>query len=147
MASKLENQAKDKANVVVRFIKSSYETGIKASEDISVTAWDIPANILEGMGVDEEKTGAIKDVNRKVIGSVYSGVDKMTRKGTSLAVAPWKGVGYAITKLRGNGASKPKAKKAAVKVTPKPKARVKKAAAPKKAKAVSAPKNVEDKAA
>lgn len=154
MASKQENTVEEKANAVVSFIKSSYETGIKTTEDISVAVWNVPANILEGMGVDEDKTKAIKDVNQKIVGGVYSGVDKLTRKGTSIAFLPWKGVGNAISKLRGNGAAKPKAKKAVAKVTPKPKAKAKpkttakKAAAPKKAKAAaSKAKSVEKKAA
>mgnify|MGYP003572922346 FL=1 len=167
MAARQENTAKEQANVVARFIKSSYQTGMKASEDISLTAWDIPANILEGMGVDPGKTGALKDANRKVIGGVYGGVDKMARKGTSIALAPWKGVGYAISKLRGNqAAAKPEAakkaeadvavkpeaaKKVEAKVAAKPKAKKatapKQAAAPRKARAASKAKSVDKKAA
>jgi len=119
----------------VGFIQNSYRNTMDASEKVSIAAVNLPFMFLEGLGVPEDKTRGLKNINEKFIGGIYTGTDWVTTRAVGAYIAPFKWVGNGIGKLtKGKGkAKKPAAKKA--KKAPK-KAEAKKAApkkAPKKA--------------
>ncbi len=78
------------------FLKTSYQMSMDASENMTYTAIDLPFNILEGMGVPQDKTQGFKDFNHKLVGGVYRGMDKATATIAGAASAPvrWLETGF-----------------------------------------------------
>lgn len=130
---------------VTGYISNAYRNTMDASEKVSVIALNLPYIFLEGVGIPEEKTQGMKNLNTKVVGGIYSGTDWLTTRAVGAYIAPFKWVGKGVQKLTGSSEKKPakkaekkpKAKKAA------PKKVAAKRAAPKKApKAKRAPPKV-----
>ena len=113
------------------FIANSYRKTMDASEQVSLAAVNLPYMFLEGMGVPEDKTQGMKNINARFIGGVYRGTDWLATRSARLYVAPFKLFGKAVKKVTGGTAGKkPAAKKAAPKKVEK---KAEKKAAPKKA--------------
>jgi len=121
---------KEKPEGFTGFIKNAYRSTMNASETVSLTAVNLPYMFLEGLGVPEDKTEGMKNINAKFVGGVYKGTDWVTTKAVGAYIAPFKWVGNGISKLT---KGKPKAKKAAPKKAPKAKKAEAKKPAPKKA--------------
>lgn len=101
--AQVKEQAQDTANAFVRFMKSSYKVTMEAGEDMSLRALDIPANILEEMGVAEDRAKSFKQFNRKMVGGVYRGLDNVAETFSSGFGAPIKGVSNLLEKLKKRG--------------------------------------------
>ena len=102
--TQVEKQAQETANAFVRFWKSSYKVTMEAGEEMSLRALDIPADILEEMGVAEDRAKSFKQFNRKMIGGVYRGLDNMAETVSSGFSAPIEGVSKLLDKLKKRGA-------------------------------------------
>lgn len=153
----VSEKATEQANAFVRFMKSSYKVTMEAGEELSLRALDIPADILEEMGVAGDRTKSFKRFNRKMVGGIYRGLDNLAETVSGGVTAPVEGLTGLLGKLGKKGtreaakltetakkaskdvkklasASAPKAEKAAARVRAKPKAK-KVTATAKKAKA------------
>lgn len=106
-------QVEQQSNAVVRFMKSAYKITMDAGEDMSLRALDIPADIMQEMGVAEDKAKSFKQFNRKMVGGVYRGLDNMAETMSQLFTAPVKAVGNLTQRLKQKAAQEaPKLEKA-----------------------------------
>jgi len=122
------------------FLKTSYRVSMDAAENMTYTAIDLPFEILEGIGVPEDKTQGFRDFNHKFVGGVYRGMDKATSTIAGAASAPVKWLESGFHKLR-PGSEKPKEKMQRAVAKAKPaltKAKAKATTAKRKAKAKAA---------
>jgi hypothetical protein len=130
-------RTEEKPSGFVGFVQNSYRNTMDASEKVSITAINLPYLFLEGLGVPEDKTRGMKNINEKFVGGIYTGTDWVTTRAVGAYIAPFKWVGNGIVKLTKGKAKKPKKAKKAEAKKPAPKKAPKKAeakkAAPKKA--------------
>lgn len=119
--------------------KGFYKAFRDASEQVSLTAVNLPAMFLEGIGVPEEKTQGLKDMNKKFVGGVYGASDWMVDKVGGLFTAPFRLIGGAVEKVRGR---KPEVEEAAEAVVEKAEAVAPKKAAKKAPEAKKEPPKV-----
>lgn len=134
-------RTEEKPSGFVGFIQNFYRNTMNASETVSLTAVNLPYMFLEGLGVPEDKTRGMKNINEKFVGGVYKGTDWVTTRAVGAYIAPFKWVGNGISRLTMGKAEKPAPKKAKAK-KPAPKKAPKKAEA-KKAAPKKAPKKAE----
>ena len=59
------------------FIQAGFKAGMSAAEDISKRAFDIPINILEGMGAPEEKMAEIQKKKDSLLGDLYATINSV----------------------------------------------------------------------
>ena len=124
----------------VGFIKNSYRKTMDASEQVSVTAVNLPYMFLEGLGVPEESTRGFKNINERFVGGVYKGTDWLATRAAGAYIAPFKWVGNGITRLTRGRKAEPKAPEKAAAKKPAPKKAAPKKAAAKKPAPKKAPK-------
>jgi trehalose utilization protein len=66
---------------VARFLKSTFQTGLGAAESIHQAAMEVPLSMLQGVGLSEENTTALKEKHRGLLRSMYGSIDTLTVKG------------------------------------------------------------------
>ena len=59
------------------FLDSSFHIGIKAAEDFQRRAFDIPLDILKGIGAPEDKIEMLRDKSQSLIGELYSAINSV----------------------------------------------------------------------
>ena len=59
------------------FIQNAFKAGMSAAEDINKRAFDIPINILEGLGAPEDKMKAIQDKKDSLLGELYGTINSV----------------------------------------------------------------------
>lgn len=57
------------------FLHQSFKVSIKAAEDFQRQAFDIPLDILKGMGAPEDKIEMLRDKSQNLIGELYSAIN------------------------------------------------------------------------
>ena len=108
------------------FIRNTYRKTMDASEQLSLTAVNLPFIFLEGVGVPAEKTERLKNFNTRFVTGVYRGADKVFG-------APFSWFGGDVGKPTGGKREAKPPKKVAKKAAPKAaKKSAEKKAAPKK---------------
>lgn len=66
--------AEDKNKADDGFLGLAFKAGISAAEEIHKTAFQIPINILEGMGAPKDKIDMLRDKSQSMIGELYSAI-------------------------------------------------------------------------
>jgi len=59
----------------ISFLESGFRAGISAAEDIQKRAFDIPLNMLEGMGAPEDKIAMLRDKIQSMTGELYGAIN------------------------------------------------------------------------
>jgi hypothetical protein len=99
----VSEKASEQANAFVRLMKSSYKVTMEAGEQMSLRALDIPADILEEMGVAGDRAKSFKQFNRKMVGGIYRGLDNLAGTVSGGVAAPVEGVSNLLGKLGRKG--------------------------------------------
>lgn len=55
----------------------SFKAGLNAAEDIQKRAFDIPIDILEGMGAPKDKVDMLRDKSQSMIGELYGAINSI----------------------------------------------------------------------
>ena len=55
----------------------SFKAGLNAAEDIQKRAFDIPIDILEGMGASKETVDKLRDKSQSMIGELYGAINNI----------------------------------------------------------------------
>ncbi len=55
----------------------AFKTGINAAESIHKTAFEIPINLLEGMGAPKDKVDMLRKKSDTMIGELYSTINSI----------------------------------------------------------------------
>jgi len=55
----------------------AFKAGVSAAEDIHKRAFDIPLQILEGMGAPQEKVDMLRDKSQTMIGELYAAINSV----------------------------------------------------------------------
>ena len=72
-----DKAAKSKDTSDGGFLDHAFKTGINAAESIHKTAFEIPINLLEGMGAPQDKVDMLRDKSQKMIGELYSTINSI----------------------------------------------------------------------
>ena len=59
----------------IGFLRGSFQVGMGAVQDIQRAMTEIPLDMLEAIGVPEEKTAGVRDKHRQLLGSLYDSID------------------------------------------------------------------------
>jgi len=59
------------------FLDTSFKVGIKAAEDFQRAAFDIPLDILKGIGAPEDKIEMLRDKSQSLIGELYGAINSV----------------------------------------------------------------------
>ncbi len=56
-------------------LKSAFNAGVGAAEDIHKRAFQIPLDMLEGMGAPQDKVDMLRDKSQNLIGELYNAIN------------------------------------------------------------------------
>ena len=62
------------------FLEHAFKSGISAAEDIHKRAFEIPLNMLEGMGAPQDKIDMIRDKSQHMIVDLYSAINSVAHQ-------------------------------------------------------------------
>lgn len=79
------------------FLKTSYKTGMGAAEELQQAAMSVPLAMLEGIGVPEENTKALKDKNRELVHGMVGSIESIAAQFVEAGTAQ---VGLAVQAIR-----------------------------------------------
>ena len=72
------DKAGDKASSKEKgILDQAFQAGINAAESLHKTAFEIPINLLEGMGAPKDKIDMVRDKSDKMIGELYDTITKI----------------------------------------------------------------------
>jgi len=75
MSSDTKKSAGSAQNDDGGFLHQSFTVSIKAAEDFQRQAFNIPLDILKGMGAPEDKIEMLRDKSQSLIGELYSAIN------------------------------------------------------------------------
>jgi len=59
------------------FLEHAFKSGLNAAEDIQKRAFEIPIDILEGMGAPKDKVDMLRDKSQSMIGELYGAINSI----------------------------------------------------------------------
>jgi hypothetical protein len=59
------------------FLEAAFRSGISAAEDIQKRSFDIPLNMLEGMGAPEDKIEGLRSMIQSMTGELYGAINSV----------------------------------------------------------------------
>ncbi|MDJ0926222.1 MAG: hypothetical protein QNJ73_01120 [Gammaproteobacteria bacterium] len=78
MTTSGNNVSKDRNDSgFVGFLRESFQAGMKGVEGIHRTMAEIPLDMLEGLGVSEEKTAGVREKHRGMLRGLYGSIDSI----------------------------------------------------------------------
>ncbi len=69
-------------------LKQSYKVGMNFSERIGATMLSLPLDFAEMLGLSSDKTQGLRDLNDKMVGGLYRGIDGAIDKVAGAVMAP-----------------------------------------------------------
>ena len=67
------------------FLDTSFKVGIKAAEDFQRAAFDIPLDILKGIGAPEDKIEMLREKSHSLIGELYGAINSVAAQVNPMA--------------------------------------------------------------
>lgn len=58
-------------------MKHAFKAGVSAAEDIHKRAFEIPLDMLEGMGAPKDKVEMLRDKSQHLIGELYTAINSV----------------------------------------------------------------------
>ena len=75
-----ENGQPQKTRQSEGFLNSAFKAGVSAAEDIHKRAFEIPLDMLEGMGAPKDKVDMLRDKSQNLIGELYTAIHSVAEQ-------------------------------------------------------------------